>query len=87
MGGKAAAWPRVQHRPEAQKQKAMLRPFPMSDAPPLVQPCGEIKRLHEPFLAKSTAQLEAEIAQSAGWPGDREANYSTVQKIIVWDIA
>jgi len=61
----------------------------MSDAPPLVQPCGEIKRLHKPFLAKRTpaALLEAEIAQSAGGPGDREANYRTVQKIIAWDIA
>jgi DNA ligase (NAD+) len=42
----------------------MRRPFPMSDAPPLMQPCGEIKRLHEPFLAKRTAPLGAEIAQS-----------------------
>jgi hypothetical protein len=61
----------------------------MSDAPPLVQPCGEIKRLHEPFLAKRTALLllEAEIAQSAGGSGDREANYRTVQKFIACDIA
>jgi len=69
------------------KQKAMRSPFPMSDAPPLVQPCGEIKRLHEPFLAKRTALLEAEIAQSAGGSGDREANYRTVQKFIACDIA
>jgi hypothetical protein len=50
----------------------------MSDAPPLVQPCGEIKRLHEPCLAKRAAPLEAEIAQSAGGRGDRKENYRTV---------
>ena len=82
-----AAWPRAQHRPGAQKQKAMRSPFPMSDAPPLVQPCGEIKRLHELFLAKRTALLEAEIAQSAGGSGDREANYRTVQNFSPCDIA
>jgi hypothetical protein len=54
----------------------------MSDVPPLVQSCGEIQRLHEPFLAKRTAPLEAEITQSAGGPGDREANYGIVQKLI-----
>ncbi len=54
----------VQHLPRAQKQKAMHSLFPICDLLPLVQPRGEIKRLHEPFLAKRTAPLEAEIAQS-----------------------
>jgi len=55
------------------------RPSSMSDVPALMQPCGEIKRLHVTCLARraSLLQAAAEIAQSAGGPGDREANYRT----------
>jgi len=51
----------------------------MSDVPALMQPCGEIKRLHVTCLAVRAAPLQAaaEIAQSAGGPGDRAANYRT----------
>jgi len=53
----------------------------MSDAPPApsMQPCGEIKHFHVTCHARRAAPLQAaaEIAQSAGGPGDREANYRT----------
>ena len=53
------------------------RPSLVIDGPPLVQPLGKIKRLHVTCLAKRAAPLEAEIAHSAGGPGNREANCRT----------
>ena len=53
------------------------RPSLVIDGPPLVQPLGEIKCLHITCLAKRAAPLEAEIAHSAGGPGNREANCRT----------
>ena len=53
------------------------RPSLVINGPPLVQPLGEIKRLHVTCLAKRATPLEAEIAHSAGGPCNREANCRT----------
>ena len=66
-------------RAQTDQDQRMRRPSSMSDAPALMQPCGEIKRLHVTCLAMRAAPLQAaaEIAQSAGGPGDRAATYRT----------
>ena len=76
-GGGGAPGARVATRAQTDQRQRKRRPSLMSDAPPLMQPYGEIKRLHVTCLARRAAPLQAaaEIAQSARGQGHSKLSH------------